>query len=254
MSATDLLGRFLRNHKTTTVQIGKDKVEISDWGYERVVKFNGVVYSRLNTESLYTHEYWDFLVPLGFAWQNPKLLMIGLGGGTIAYELNKLRGPAVSIEAVEINREMIGVMKDFLKEDAGMKVEVGDGAEYIRGKEDRYNIVILDAYINDLIPKQFFAREFVEDVNAALTEDGIFAMNYIKSSNGYENFETYVKLLKSFFKVYRLHTGFFTSNTVIVCSKKYGKEELVGRIRSIFKEDRQNYFMLDGYERMEELQ
>ena len=125
----NLFDRFLKGHRTVSVQVGRDRVEVFDWGYERVVKYNGVVYSRLNTESLYTHEYWDFFIPMGFIWEKPELLMIGLGGGTIAFEMNKLRGSAVSIEAVDINKEMIEIMKGFLTEDVKLKVAVGDGAE-----------------------------------------------------------------------------------------------------------------------------
>ena len=103
------------------------------------------------------------------------------------------------------------------------------------------------------IPKQFFTKEFIENVNGALTDDGIFAINYIKSSNGYENFDNYVNLLSQFFKVYKLHTGFFTSNTVIICSKRYNNSQLLGRIKPSFPLDKNNSFILDGYERMEEL-
>ncbi len=233
--------------------IGEDVVEIYDWEYERVVKFNGVVYSRLNKDSLYTHEYWDFFVPLGFVWPNPRLLMIGLGGGTVAYQLNKLRGNSVIMEAVDVNKEMVDVMRDFLKEDVKLHTAIGDGAEYVKGMHGQYNIIILDAYINDLIPKQFLVNEFVSSVNTALTDDGVFAINFIKSSNGYTNFDNYVDLLKSFFKVYRISVGFFTSNTILVCSKKYDKEAMFERIRSAFQENKENEFMLNGYEQMVEL-
>ena len=249
----DILGRFLGSHRTASIQAGKNHIEVFDWGFERVVKFNGVVYSRLNTESLYTHEYWDFFVPLGFVWERPSLLMIGLGGGTIAFQLSRLRGKDISMEAVDISKEMIGVMKGFLPGEVDLGISIGDGAEFVKGKKAQYSIIILDAYINDLIPEQFFTREFIGDACEALTEDGVLGINYIKSSNGYGKFESYVGLLKSRFRVFRLHTGFFTGNTVLVCSKRYGKEEMVGRIKSLFAADSDNSFMLDSYERMEEL-
>lgn len=248
----NLLERFLGGNRTVSVHIGKDRVEVFDWGYERVVKFNGVVYSRLNAETLYTHEYWDFFAPLGFVWPRPKVLMIGLGGGTIAYQMYKLKGSAVSMEAIEVNREMVGIMQGFLKEDVPLKVTVGDGAEYVK-KAQGYDIIILDAYINDLIPEQFISEEFVSDVNSALSDDGIFALNYIKSSNGYEKFDRYVETLKNLFKVYKVSVGFLTSNTILVCSKKYDKEEIFSRIKSSFSSDKDGEYVLSGYERMSEL-
>lgn len=249
----DLLGKFLKGHRTAQIRIGSDTVEVFDYGLERVVKYNGTVFSRISTEGLYTHDYWDFFLPLGFVWKDPRMLIIGLGGGTVAYQLGRLLGNAVSLEAAELNREMIEVMKVFLKEEINMKIHIGDGADFVKGEKGQYNAIILDAYINDLMPKQFFAREFVESTHAALTQDGIFAFNYIKSSNGYGNFDSYVDLLKQSFKVYRVRTGFFTSNTIVVCSKKYGKDELTERINASFKRDGENDFVIDGYERMTEL-
>ena len=252
MVAMDLLGRFFGSHRTLSVHVGRDKVEVFDWGHERTVKFNGVVYSRLNTESVYTHEYWDFFAPLGFVWNAPKVLMIGLGGGTIAYQMHKLKGNSISIEAVEVNREMVGVMNAFLNEDVPLKVTIADGAEYVK-KARGYGIIILDAYINDLIPEQFISETFVSDVNDALSDDGIFALNYIRSSNGYEKFDRYVGMLKKHFRVYKVDSGMMTFNTILVCSKKYDKETIFSRIRAAFGNDKAGEYVLSGYERMSEL-
>ncbi|MEM3839379.1 MAG: methyltransferase domain-containing protein [Candidatus Micrarchaeaceae archaeon] len=248
-----LLDLFLKKHKLAEVQIGNDRVEVYDWGYERVVKFNGVVYSRLNSGSIYTHEYWDFFLPMAFASERPRLLMIGLGGGTIAYQLDRLLGSRISIEAVEINKEMIEVMGRFIGESLNLKVTVGDGAEYLANKKGSYDAIILDAYINDRIPERFLENQFIESAASALSEGGLLGINFIKSSNGYPTFDAYVALLKRSFKVFSIHTGFFTGNTVLLCSKKYGKELLLERINRNFVVNKDNSFIIEGYALMKEL-
>ncbi len=248
----DLVEMLLNSRRTARVRIGSDVVEIFDRGSERIVKFNGIIYSKLSAKTLYTEGYWDFFAPLGFLWPNPRMLMIGLGGGTVAYQLARLRGGAVDMEAVDVNREMAAIMKEFLGPDTELKVAIADGAEYIKGKRG-YNAIILDAYVNEFIPKQFLDREFVSAANEALSDDGILAINYIKSTNGYRNLEGYVELLKSFFKVYSVSVGLLWSNTVIICSKRYGKEEIIERVASSFRADDENAHVISGYEKMTEL-
>ena len=55
----------------------------------KIFKYDGIVYSRIHKNSVYTHEYWDFFIPLGAISENPKFVLIGLGGGTIPYLLHK---------------------------------------------------------------------------------------------------------------------------------------------------------------------
>ncbi len=243
--------RFLKGKKTT-YRSGNDVIDIYEWDSERVVKFNGIVYSRLNSKSLYTHEYWDFFLPLGFAFDRPKILMIGLGGGTIAYQLHRLKGPSVSIDVVDIDKEMVNVMKDFLKVDVGVNITIADGAEFVKGKRGCYDIVILDAYVNDKIPVQFFDIGFVSAVSETLSENGIFAFNYIGSSNGHATLKEYLHVLSGYFTIYELNTGFFTANTVIVCTKKMRKDDLLAVINANMQKDKENAFILDAYATMRE--
>ena len=41
---------------------------------------------------------WDYFTPLPLLYDKPNILMIGLGGGTIVYQINKLYSRKISMD------------------------------------------------------------------------------------------------------------------------------------------------------------
>lgn len=241
----DILGK---ERDVFSVRRNGHTITITERGRVRTLKCDGLIYSRIERGSLYTHEYWDFFLPLAYLYKKPRMLMIGLGGGTIAFQLSKLFGSRLSLEIVELDKQMAEIYPRFLGGDVGYRITIAEGAEYVSRHRDEYDIVILDAYEpGGSIPEHFRQSPFIEDAYASLKEKGVFAVNCIGSMLG-PSMDSFVQNLSERFEVYRLDTAYYTANVILVCSKGISKDELLERMHENMREDGKNGFLIRAYE------
>jgi len=118
---------------------------------------------------------------LAALWLHPAprtIGIVGFGGGAQAKFCHR-HLPGARIEAVESDpgvlalRDAFGVPAD----DARLQVQLGDGAEWLRQRRRRYDLLLLDAYDRDGIPARLSTAAFYDDCRAALTPDGAMAVN-----------------------------------------------------------------------------
>ncbi len=223
-------------------------ITITEKGKVRTLKCNEVIFSRIDRGSLYTHEYWDFFIPLAYLYQEPRILMIGLGGGTMAYQFSKMLGEKLSLDIVENDRRMAEIYPKFLGNEVNCNIIVDEGADYVSREKLKYDILILDAYKPDgRIPEHFLQSKFIRDAYESLKEEGIFSVNCIGSMLGPE-LDSFVQNISEKFEVYRLDTSYFTVNIVLVCTKNLGKEELLKRLHDNMRVNRENEFLIRAYD------
>ena len=119
-------------------------------------------------------------MPVGLALvEEPKrVLIVGLGGGTIPSFLRK-HYPKMTIDVVDIDPDVVDVAKRFFgfREDATMRAHVADGRRFIEQCRNRYDIIFLDAFGSENIPYHLATREFLLAVRRALTPRGIVVGN-----------------------------------------------------------------------------
>jgi len=114
-----------------------------------------------------------------------RVLVVGLGGGTIPMFLRK-HYPQATIDAVEIDPEVVQVAKKFFgfREDSRMRVHTADGRRFIEQCRQPYDIIFLDAFGPDSIPRHLATVEFLQSVRRALTPRGLVAGNvWSRSTN-----------------------------------------------------------------------
>ena len=215
----------------------------------REVRYNGVVYSRISPKSILTHSYWDCFLPLAYMYENARILMIGLGGGTIAYQLEKAAAPISKLDIVEIDQDMIDLAKVFYP-DIKANIIKGDGLEYIKDKHGQYDIIILDAYINYSIPAAFISKAFIDDAFAALSNNGILAINYLQEANGMQASNAFVGILKTRFSVYTLAAQATLYNTIILASKSMDSESIYRKVSAGMPKEYAEPGLMHGYTNM----
>ncbi|MHB8123527.1 MAG: spermidine synthase [Desulfuromonadaceae bacterium] len=120
-----------------------------------------------------------------------KILIIGLGGGTLPTTLSRVV-PNAEIDSVEIDPAVVKVSKKYFNFNTTLKVRVHeeDGRVFIKkaGKRGiKYDMVMLDAYDSEYIPEHLLTREFLIEVKKVLTSDGVLIANTHSTSGLYSN-------------------------------------------------------------------
>jgi len=114
-----------------------------------------------------------------------KMLIIGLGGGSIPKKVQK-EFPHMEIDAVEIDPEVIKMSKDFfnVKESSLLRLHAQDGRLFMARTPQQYDIILLDAYFTDAMPFHLTTKQFFELAQKKLTPNGIVVANLISAVTG----------------------------------------------------------------------
>jgi len=135
-----------------------------------------------------------------------RILIIGLGGGTMSNTLHKLL-PDSYIDNVEIDHSVIKVAREYFGflENEQIKTYSQDGRVFVKRavlKKQEYDWIILDAFNGDYIPEHLMTKEFLEETKSLLSKKGILTANTFSSSKlyGYES-ATYKAVFGDFYQV-----------------------------------------------------
>jgi len=131
---------------------------------------------------------------MGALYLNPnprKVLIVGLGGGILPTALSKLF-PETVIDVVEIDPAVVKVAQQFFGFHPSQNVHIfeEDGRVFIKraGQTDqRYDLIMLDAFDHEYIPEHLLTREFLLEVKKLLTAEGVLAANTFSSSRLYHH-------------------------------------------------------------------
>ena len=114
-----------------------------------------------------------------------KILIIGLGGGSIPKKLQK-EFPSLEIDVVEIDPEVIQIAKSHfnVREGKNLRLHAQDGRIFLTRSANQYDIIMLDAYYSDAMPFHLATKEFFELAQKKLTPNGIIVANLISAVTG----------------------------------------------------------------------
>lgn len=128
----------------------------------------------------YTRKMMGFLV---FEACPKKVLMIGLGGGSIAKYCHR-HLPDTEFTAVEIDPDVIAMRPHFYvpPDDERFKVINADGADYVArlaAAGEHSDVILVDAYDQFGIARSVVERAFVENAKRILGSNGVFVLNLV---------------------------------------------------------------------------
>ena len=100
-----------------------------------------------------------------------RILMIGLGGGTISTYLGR-HIPDATIDTVEIDPGVITAAKKYfgIRESQRVRYLDGDGRVFLARNKRPYDLILCDAFHGGYIPFHLLTREFFRVVKRNLTE------------------------------------------------------------------------------------
>lgn len=118
---------------------------------------------------------------MGFLLLQPaprSIAMIGLGGGSLArYCRHHL--PEAQFTAVEIDPAIIALRQHFClpPDDQHFQVVCADGADYIRSMEGLVDVLLIDGFGLDGLPRQLCSTAFYDYCYARLAPGGVMVVN-----------------------------------------------------------------------------
>src|SRR3989442_6475506 len=114
-----------------------------------------------------------------------RVLMIGLGGATVPARYYD-DYPQMRIDVAELDPAVVNAARRYFHAPAGSRLRVAteDGRLFVTPSPDRYDIILLDAYLIDTIPFHLATREFFVAARAHLVPGGGLASNVIRPLAG----------------------------------------------------------------------
>ncbi|MFI5221948.1 MAG: spermidine synthase [Bacteroidia bacterium] len=110
-----------------------------------------------------------------------KILLLGLGCGTIPeiiFEELKLN---CSMTAVEYDPIMIGIAKDHfdILRFKDLVIETGDAKKYVNECPDKFDLIVVDLFNDDVVPEDFLQLDFLKRVCECLNDEGMLVFNMV---------------------------------------------------------------------------
>ena len=208
----------------------------SRYNYIQVLQVGDVRYLMLNEgqgvhsvydpHSLTTFGTWDMLViapffndPPYLADQVQRVCVIGLAGGTVARQVTAAYGP-VPIDGVEIDPAIVEVGRAFFgMNQPNLNVFATDGRFFLEHTDQRYDLIVIDAYRLPYIPFQMATTEFFALVRSRLSSQGVVSVNVGRTNSDYRMVEAIASTLKEQFATIHVIDLPDTFNTVMVATQ-----------------------------------
>jgi len=114
-----------------------------------------------------------------------RMLLIGVGGGSIPKKFNK-EFPNMVIDAIDLDPEVIRIAKDHfnLAENKNLALHAQDGRLFMARTKHQYDIIMLDAYFTDSMPFHLATKQFFELARKKLAPNGVVVANLISAVTG----------------------------------------------------------------------
>ena len=83
----------------------------------------------------------------------------------------------MQMEGVEIDKKITDLSRKYFSLPDDVKVTTYDGRAYLQAEDQKYDVIMVDAYQDITIPFQMSSEEFFSMVKEHLTDDGVMVVN-----------------------------------------------------------------------------
>ena len=188
-------------------------------------------------------------VALALAGEPKRVLIVGLGGGTLP-SLFRKHYPGMVIDTVDIDPDVVDVAKKLFgfREDPAMRVYVEDGRQFIEKCKDPYDVIFLDAYGGEEVPYHMATKEFLEAVRRATAPNGVVAGNILRAADNRLHDEMIRTYQEVFGSVYIVPVKYAPNEIVLAmpANTPLARASLARRATQ-FSEDQKLHFDIGSY-------
>ncbi len=165
---------------------------------------------------------------------NPKsLLVLGLGGGAVPmmfYHLCK----DIRIDVVEIDPVIQEIAKKYFNfiTNSRVRVHIDDASRFIKKNEQKYDIIIMDAFIGQRQNRSLTAQDFFLAARERLNSNGLFVTNLMTKHE--THFAKMKRRLGSVFNSLWIFPGEISANALAFAkNEKVTKTGLVKNMKQL---------------------
>lgn len=107
-----------------------------------------------------------------------QVLVLGFGAGSIYQILRNEYQFTGTITGIELDPMMIHLFRELhSKEDPLLDLRQQDAFDFVQVGERQYDLIIIDIFIHDEVPDQFFRAEFLEATQRMLAPNALLIWN-----------------------------------------------------------------------------
>lgn len=108
-----------------------------------------------------------------------KVLVLGLGLGSIPVMLEKKFGLFYNYDLIEIDPAIIRLFQKYVAPGLQSKIQVfeRDALSFIQENTQKYDLICVDLFINRIVPAQFTSEEFISDLSKAMNPNAKLIFN-----------------------------------------------------------------------------
>jgi len=142
-------------------------------------------------ELAYTREMLTPLLMHDEHWPR-RILSIGLGAGSLAKFIHR-KLPHAHHTIVEIEPRVAAIAQSCFnlpRPDERMSLVLEDGLEFVERTDERWDLILLDAYDHDVKTGPFTSIEFYRKIKACLSDQGVLSINLFNRARRYESTTT----------------------------------------------------------------
>jgi spermidine synthase len=114
-----------------------------------------------------------------------KVLILGLGAGSVAAILHDELNFQCALTGVEIDEAVVQIARKHFSLDrmSSLTVVIDDAYNFIRNATEMFDLIVIDIYIDDFVPVQFETRAFLTAVSKLLIQGGKVVFNKLQPVN-----------------------------------------------------------------------
>lgn len=119
---------------------------------------------------------------IDFDQEQKNVLVLGLGGGSIVETIRKDFNSHAEITLVEIDPEIIRIShEEFdLEQYHGITIVKADAADYVRTAIGKFDVVVIDLFVQDVIPTVFTQKDFLMHLPRLIAPNGKLIFNTMR--------------------------------------------------------------------------
>ena len=178
---------------------------------------DGYTQSRSLNKNGLTGSYWDgFVRNIPELERDSRVLILGLGGGTIAKLLTKRFG-LISIDGVEIDPLMVELGRKYLDfKEKNVNVINQDALEFLKNTRYKYDFVGVDLFAHGDTAVGTESEQFFKKIKQALNKNAVVVINKIFTDR--DSLKNYLDFIGSIFNktdILLVRGGFSTDNVIV---------------------------------------